>query len=68
MGVRAQGGQITEAAFLEYYADVNATLPAEKDDYFVDVVLKTWGIANNVAQVSEQRVTELENIIFEKVR
>ena len=68
VSVRAQGGHITESAFLEYYADLNACLPAEKDDYFVDMVLKTWGISSNVTQVSEQRITELENIIFEKVR
>ena len=48
MGIRAQGGQISEAGFLDYYADINACLPAEKDDYFVDLVLKTWGISNNV--------------------
>lgn len=44
---------MTESGFLEYYADINATLPAEKDDYFVDMVLKTWGISSNVAQISE---------------
>lgn len=68
IGVRAQGGFITEAAFIEYYADINATLPAEKDDYFVDLVLKTWGLQSDKAQVSPQRVEELENILFEKVR
>jgi hypothetical protein len=46
MGKRQQGGSISEQAFIEYYADVNACLPAEKDDYFVDMVLKTWGITS----------------------
>lgn len=33
------GATITESQFLEYYADVNATLPHEKEEYFVDVTL-----------------------------
>lgn len=37
-------GNISEQQFIEYYADINACLPAEKDDYFVDMVLKTWGL------------------------
>lgn len=68
LGLRAQGGYISEDSFIQYYADINATLPAEKDDYFVDIVLKTWGLNNEKAIVSPQRVEEIENIIFEKVR
>jgi hypothetical protein len=49
LGARAQGGNVTESAFLEYYADTNACLPAEKDDYFVDMVLKTWGLNTDKA-------------------
>ena len=45
-------GYINEQAFIEYYADVNACLPAEKDDYFVDLVLKTWGLNTDKAFVS----------------
>ena len=37
-------GHVEEKDFLQYYADINCCLPAEKDDYFVDLVLKTWGI------------------------
>jgi hypothetical protein len=44
MGSKCQGVYVTEAGFLDYYADINATLPAEKDDYFVEIVLKTWGL------------------------
>ena len=68
MGARAQGGQISENSFMEYYADINACLPAEKDDYFIDLVLKTWNINTGAVHVSAQRIEELENIIFEKVR
>jgi calcyphosin len=68
LGPRGQGGFITEGSFYEYYADINATLPAEKDDYFVDLVLKTWGLNNEKTLVSPQRVEEIEKIVFEKVR
>lgn len=65
---RAQGRFVTEQGFVGYYADVNACLPAEKDDYFVDMVLKTWGLNTDKVFVSPQRVQEMEDIIFEKVR
>jgi Ca2+-binding EF-hand superfamily protein len=43
-------------------------LPAEKDDYFVDMVLKTWGLSNDKSLVSPKRIQELEDMIFEKIR
>ena len=46
MSARSSGGAITQGTFIEYYADVNATMPAEKDDYFVDLVLKTWNLSS----------------------
>lgn len=61
-------GIVTEQAFIEYYADINATLPAEKDDYFVDLVLKTWGISASKVHVHNDRLNELQGIIFEKIR
>lgn len=48
--------------------DINACLPAEKDDYFVDLVLRTWGLNSDKAFVSASRLSEIENIIFEKIR
>jgi hypothetical protein len=71
MGKRQQGGLITEEGFIQYYADVNATLPAEKDDYFVELVLKTWNINGNKTghgSVTAERLAELENTVFEKIR
>lgn len=68
MGSRISGGFISENAFLEYYSDVNACLPPEKDDYFVDLVLKTWGLSADKVLVTPARLTEIEDIIFEKVR
>lgn len=36
---RSRDGQtIDEQEFLNYYADVNATLPSEKEEYFADVL------------------------------
>src|SRR6056300_1656237 len=68
MGAQAQGGQISEEGFMAFYADANAVLPLEKEAYFVDMVLKTWGINSNLANVPAARQAELEDIIFEKIR
>ena len=68
LGEKVKGENVTENDFIEYYADINACLPAEKDDYFVDLVLKTWGLTAEKVYVSTARLTELEDIIFEKVR
>lgn len=65
---RTRGGQVTEEDFIQYYADINACTPAEKDDYFIDLVLKTWGLGTDKVLVQPQKITEIENIIFEKVR
>lgn len=67
-GQRAKGGFIDEKDFIEYYADINACLPAEKDDYFVDLVLKTWGFHAPNVYVAPARIAEMEDTIFEKVR
>src|SRR6185437_10989064 len=36
--------------------------------YFVDMVLKTWGLNTDKQYVSAQKIEEMENIVFEKVR
>jgi Ca2+-binding EF-hand superfamily protein len=64
---RTAGSNINENAFLEYYADVSACLPAEKDEYFVDLVLEVWGLCEE-HYISPQRIAELEDILYEKVR
>lgn len=51
-----------------FYSDSNAVLPLEKENYFIDMVLKTWGINSNAANVPAPRLAELEDIIFEKIR
>lgn len=67
LSYRAEGDLVTEDAFLHYYADVNACLPAEKDEYFIDTVLETWGLSED-SYISPQRIEELEDILYEKVR
>ena len=62
------GKNITESEFLEYYADVNATLPYEKENYFVDLILRTWGLTSDDSYISGPRLSELETILFEKIR
>jgi Ca2+-binding EF-hand superfamily protein len=65
---RCAGG-FTEEAFIDYYADLNACLPAEKDEYFVDIVMSTWNMTQDTGSyITPERVEELQSIIFEKVR
>lgn len=50
------GTNITENEFVNYYADCNATLPHEKEEYFTDVVISTWGITSGIDYVSPERL------------
>jgi hypothetical protein len=56
MGSRHKNGEICENSWIQYYADINSCLQAEKDDYFVDLVLSTWGLNSDKAFVSEARL------------
>lgn len=51
MGENVCDGNVDEAGFISYYASANAVLPAERENYFVDMVMKTWGLdpSQNVA-------------------
>lgn len=64
----ARNGAISEDAFTLYYSDVNAVLPKEKENYFIDMVVKTWGLNADATYVPPPRLAELEDIIFEKIR
>ena len=64
----ADGQTVNETEFLEYYADVNCTLPYEKEEYFTDLVVSTWGITSASDYVSAERLADLEVILYEKVR
>ena len=61
-------GQITEASFIDFYADCNAVTPIDKENYFITTILKVWGLEGTAVTVNPQRLREIEDIIFEKVR
>ncbi|CAD8068985.1 unnamed protein product [Paramecium primaurelia] len=66
---RSKDGQsISEDEFLNYYADCNATLPSEKEEYFTDLLTSTWGVTSGADYVSPERLAQLEIILFEKIR
>jgi len=64
----ADGVNITEKEFLDYYADVNATLPDEREEYFVDILENTWGFKATSDYVPPKRLEDLENLFYEKLR
>lgn len=68
MGQRANNGSISCDDFCSYYCEINAVMPNEKENYFVDLILKVWGLNSDKAAVSPARRAEMLDIIFEKVR
>lgn len=68
MGEKAQDGNICEQGFLGYYAECNATLPPDRDSYFCEILMKTWGITGGSDSVSAGRLADIEDCIFEKIR
>ncbi len=68
MGEKVQGGNISEEAFISFYADVNAVTPVDKENYFILTILKTWGLEGTAVTVSAQRLAEIEDIVFDKAR
>lgn len=68
MGEKAQGGQVSEECFINYYSECNAVLPPDRDQYFIEVIMKTWGIQGGRDAVSAGRLADIEDCIFEKIR
>ena len=68
MSAAAQDGQVSEDGFIGYYADCNAVTPVDKENYFIQTILKTWGLEGTAVTVNAQRLAEIEDIIFEKIR
>jgi len=68
LGEKAVGGNISMDAFLCYYSEINAVMPNEKENYFIDMLIKTWGIDSDKASVSASCLAQMEDVIFEKVR
>lgn len=65
---KACQGQIDYEAFVSYYADVSATLPSQKEEYFVDLVVNTWALTSSTNYVSAERLDQLTQTLYEKVR
>lgn len=68
LGAKASNGDISADAFVQYYSEVNAVVPNERENYFVDMLIKTWGLDSDKCAVSPARLAELQDCIFEKVR
>eukprot|EP01017_Pseudomicrothorax_dubius_P009760 TRINITY_DN13383_c0_g1_i9.p1 TRINITY_DN13383_c0_g1~~TRINITY_DN13383_c0_g1_i9.p1 ORF type:complete len:501 (+),score=153.03 TRINITY_DN13383_c0_g1_i9:30-1532(+) len=70
-GIRSRsrdGVTVTQNEFLEYHMDVNASLPPEKEAYFIDLVAGTWGLSSSAGYVTPDRLLFLENLLYEKIR
>ena len=66
---KAHEGFISEMDFLDYYADVSACLPTEREDHFNNILHSTWAPKGSRGyMVSSDRVLDIENRIFEKIR
>jgi len=66
----ADGKTINMTAWIDYYADLNACVPNEREDYYMEVVKGTWGFYLNpkIGFLKNERLSELEKMLFEKVR
>lgn len=68
MKAKTSTGCVDYPAFLDYYNDVSATLPAQKEEYFVDLVVNTWALTSSALYVSPERLEQLEHTLYEKIR
>lgn len=65
----ATDGNVTEDGWCKYYSGLSIVLPAERENYFCEIVSCTWGLgAGSGSQVHSTRVAQLEDCLFEKVR
>jgi Ca2+-binding EF-hand superfamily protein len=64
----SDGKTLNENEFLDYYADLNSCVPIEREDFLIDTILRTWGMAYGKDYVSAARVQEIEDILYEKIR
>eukprot|EP01022_Parablepharisma_sp_SALTPOND_P017028 TRINITY_DN2633_c0_g1_i1.p4 TRINITY_DN2633_c0_g1~~TRINITY_DN2633_c0_g1_i1.p4 ORF type:complete len:412 (-),score=56.34 TRINITY_DN2633_c0_g1_i1:168-1403(-) len=61
-------GVVTAEGFIDYYQELNATLPSEKNAYFVDLVTKTWNLLDPTQYITPEHMEYLEATMYEKVR
>jgi len=61
-------GNCTQEQFCIYYSLINVVLPAERETYFQQVVVNTWGLGPAADKVHSTRLQTIRDIIFEKIR
>lgn len=62
----ADGTCLTYEEFSEFCKDVNATVPLEREEFFIDLLIHTFGLFDH--SVSLERILQIEVTVFEKVR
>jgi Ca2+-binding EF-hand superfamily protein len=62
------GNFITEDDFCSLYLSFNGTIPIEQDTYFTSLLVNVWGLNAQQDFIANERVAELEDILYEKVR
>ena len=68
ISAKARDGRISEMDFLDYYADVSACLPAEREDHFNNILHSTWAPKGSRGyMVSSDRVLDIENRISDLI-
>jgi len=60
-------GVVTEEAFINYYKNISAVLPLNKDLYFEDLISKTWNLTQFKDYNGSTRVREIIVMFYEKV-
>jgi calcyphosin len=61
-------GKVSENGFLAYYSSLSATIPLENDEYFTSLLIGCWGINSSDDYIPPQRLEEIEDIFYEKIR
>lgn len=64
----AVGSEVTEDGFLQYCTSLSSTTPQEYDEFFVDLLVKTWGLGHNADNPPPKDILRLEEILYEKIR
>jgi len=62
MSRSADRKNLNEIEFKEYFLDVNACIPVEREEYFIDIVLNGFRLNDN--RVTIDRLRQMEVIIY----
>lgn len=60
------GSHLTHQEFTEYFKDANACIPLEREEFYVDLLIHTFGLFES--GVTNERILQLEVTVFERVR